>query len=71
MSRTIRQLRSAALGMCFAGTLGFGATQALASPREEPEQQICRDSVCSTACRTLGFPGGFCAGESCVCYLGR
>lgn len=67
--RSIRTVRRGVLGLAFAGALGFGASQALASPAPAAAEQSC-DTVCNRACRAAGFIGGFCGGGvSCSCYL--
>jgi hypothetical protein len=69
MMRSIRTMRRGVLGLAFTGALGFGASQALASPAAPAAAQSC-DTVCNRVCRAAGFIGGFCGdGVSCSCYL--
>jgi hypothetical protein len=76
MSRSVSYLRRGLLGIAFLGSLGFGATQALASPEQAHEV------VCQTGDGPYipsGGPydpcahcpnGGFCNGRDsgCVCF---
>ena len=64
MKRT-GMLRSAAFALGVAGTLGFGATQALA----EPAAETARAQSCYRECEWLcGPPGGYpLSAEMCVC----
>ena len=61
--------------MVFAATvaaaLGFGATQALATPAAAKDSaRVCQDQFCAQLCSSLGFRGGFCnSGGGCSCYL--
>jgi len=69
MMRTIRTVRRGVLGLAFAGAMGLGASQALASPAAPAAEASC-DTVCNRVCRAAGFIGGFCGdGVSCSCYL--
>jgi hypothetical protein len=72
MSRT-SWLRGAVLGMAVAGSLVFGATQALAKPAsacDRPEQvaAACVNNLtsCNGPCASIGlYDGGFCSGGTC------
>lgn len=69
MMRSMRTVRRGVLGLAFAGAMGFGASQALASPAPRAAEQSC-DTLCNRVCRAAGFIGGFCGdGVSCSCYL--
>ena len=69
MMRSIRTVRRGVLGLALAGALGFGASQALASPAAAPAAPSC-DTLCNRVCQAAGFIGGFCGdGVSCSCYL--
>lgn len=70
---TIR-LRNALFAACTAVALGFGATQAAASPAEQAPrgERTCSLSQCSQYCRyqwcTPGFRCyGYCEGGVCYC----
>ena len=73
MSRSFIYLRRALFGIAFAGSLGFGATQAFASPG------LARYSSCELSlspylprggCPECGINGGYCSGTSydCTCH---
>lgn len=77
MSRSLSYLRRGLLGIAFVGSLGFGATQAFASP-EQAREAVCRTGA-GPYIPTGGVPfdpctqcpgGGFCDGTSseCVCF---
>ena len=69
MMRSIRTARRGVLGLAFAGALGFGASQALATPAAAMAAPSC-DTLCNRVCQAAGFIGGFCGdGVSCSCYL--
>jgi hypothetical protein len=71
MDITLRHLRRGLLGIAFVGSLGFGATQALASP--DPSRiRYCTDLGTDyyTSYCAYGCPGnrGYCQmGGRCVC----
>jgi hypothetical protein len=69
MKRLItRGLAAAAL----AGTLGFGAAQALAAPAPAGEAaRVCNDRVCNTICeaRWGPFASGRCVDGRCECAV--
>ena len=52
------------------GALGFGATQALASPPRDADCQPCATTAeCDKCCRlVLHLPGGDCYPPVCLCY---
>lgn len=63
MRTTMRRGRGALFGLAVAGMLGFGASQAVAAPREEPR------AVCSSCWgRCPQFGGDFVNGR-CICCL--
>ena len=64
-----RRLRRRALGAAVVAALGFGASQALASPAEAVEAAACDRIKCTAKCRSLGQTGGACFGDQCVCYI--
>jgi hypothetical protein len=72
MSRSVSYLRRGLLGLAFVGSLGFGATQALASP-EQARYSSCELSWSPYLPRG-GCPecvnGGYCSGTSydCTCF---
>ncbi len=49
--------------------LAFGTTQALAAPPAPAEVGLCKDSVCASFCRTIGFGTGWCVDGECFCYI--
>lgn len=72
MDRTLFSLRRGLLGLAFVGSLGFGATQALASP------QMASSGSCEATgymyipndCPECNGSGGYCDGVNtdCVCF---
>ena len=69
MIRSIRTVQRGVLSVALVGALGFGASQALATPAPPQAEQSC-DALCNRVCRAAGFIGGFCGdGVSCSCYL--
>ena len=74
MSQTWNQLRRAALAFAFVGTLGFGATQALAAP-DQARFRSCPwspsgpqiDDNCNYSCTQQGFDFGYCENGQCTC----
>ncbi len=74
MSRLLSYLRRGLLGIAFVGSLGFGATQAFASP-EVARTESCELSGspyipthnCDQSCPWIG---GYCDGRSweCTCW---
>ena len=67
-----RILARRCLAAVLAGTLGFGAAQALASPAPaRPAEAACIDEVCNRHCeiRFGPFASGRCLDGSCVCGI--
>jgi hypothetical protein len=63
MSRTATMLRRAAFPMAIALAMGFGASQALATPAEAPAARLCtlaEDARCAEKCRANWADGGYC-----------
>jgi len=71
MSRLSNYLRRGFLAVAAAGSLGFGASQALASPQAEAGRASCPAKgydYAYAACRTGCAVGGYCsAGGTCQC----
>lgn len=76
MNRSIKMLQQGAMGIAFAGALGFGATQAFATARLAPPEYICQPNDpsgsyvrCNNSCISRGFTGGQCNGTytQCLC----
>lgn len=67
MSRSIHRLRRTVFGAAVLGCLGFGATQAIASP-EIPANVGCNPTLCSAGCWAKGYYGGVCRETGCYCY---
>lgn len=63
-------LKSAAFAAVLAGTLGFGAAQAMAAP-SAAEQRACNQQACNAQCeaRFGEFASGFCEGGECFCAV--
>ncbi|HEU4451858.1 MAG TPA: hypothetical protein VFR81_02325 [Longimicrobium sp.] len=56
-----------AFGIAVAGALGFGATQAMAAPREaETETMACGATACRNACPQYG--GTWVSGRCICCF---
>lgn len=71
MSRSLINLRRVLLGAAFVGSLGFGATQALATPEQAARAASCPNKGYDypyAACRNGCAVGGYCAaGGYCQC----
>ena len=80
MSRTLLHLRRGLLGAALLGSLGFGASQALATPREAAGTDgTClygdpgARSYCRSWCQSEGYRDGACARQgfcACIGYIG-
>lgn len=69
MTRSATLLRKALFSLMFASTLGFGASQALASPQPaKAAAAACSASYCNSHCLRTGYAEGYCAGGQCYCY---
>lgn len=67
MIRTLRPARWS-FALAVATSLGFGATQALASPEAAPSLRACDAAACMSSCWNQGYPRGYCTTTgSCVC----
>lgn len=72
MSQTGNRLRRGMLALAFAGSLGFGASQALAAPTPArflacSSSGITFDPNCEYYCNQQGYDFGFCRYGQCVC----
>lgn len=72
MSRSLPSLRRGLLGIAFAGTLGFGVTQAFGAPSSPAPRAYCSSLAeiryCNRNCIDQGFKGGTCDPElGCIC----
>lgn len=65
MSRT---LGATLFGLATLAAFGFGATQALAAPREQ-EERACVPGQCRKDCIAQGNSGGICIDGSCICFI--
>lgn len=70
MSRISRKIRNGILSMGMAGTLGFGALQAFATPAQA-EVAACVQSACNAACEAQWgpFAAGYCENGECMCAV--
>ncbi|MET0399146.1 MAG: hypothetical protein ABW277_20300 [Longimicrobiaceae bacterium] len=62
------RLAATLYGLATLATLGFGATQALAEPRESAEL-ACAVGQCRKDCIAQGNSGGGCIDGSCICFI--
>lgn len=71
MRRTSRQLRRGVFGAAVALSLGFGGSQALASPAPEVAAgPKCTLDWCDRFCKAIGAHSGTCLkDEGCACAL--
>jgi hypothetical protein len=65
----IGRLRRRVIGAAVAATLGFGASQALASPAEAAEAAACDVVKCRANCKAQGQTSGACFEGMCICYI--
>jgi hypothetical protein len=76
MSRSLSYLRRGLFSLAFVGSLGFGATQALANPEQWPYPYPSCELGWSIYIPQHGCPectyGGYCNGTSydCICFNG-
>ena len=70
MSAIVTKIRNGVLAASMLGALGFGATQALASPAEV-EAQACTQQGCNARCEAQfgPFAAGFCQNGECQCAV--
>ncbi|HEX6750907.1 MAG TPA: hypothetical protein VF092_26705 [Longimicrobium sp.] len=65
---TQRRFHTILLALAVAGGLGFGTTQAIASPKPEGSvQRACDEDVCRRWCISKGFIDGGCFDDQCWC----
>jgi len=73
MNRSWTRLRRALLALSFVGAMGFGATQAFATPEAAAVAGCALDGVqvsdCTAACRAKGYDVGYCALGRCICRV--
>ena len=71
MRRTAMQLRRGVFGAAVALSLGFGGSQALASPAPRVDgPPRCDPTWCDRICRAIGAFSGSCTeGGGCACAL--
>jgi hypothetical protein len=63
MSRTATMLRKASFPIAVALAMGFGASQALATPADAPTARLCttqEDIRCAEKCQASYADGGYC-----------
>ncbi|HEU0079516.1 MAG TPA: hypothetical protein VFQ76_17800 [Longimicrobiaceae bacterium] len=68
MRREIVTIRNGAVAVV--GALGFGATQALATPDDalRTAPAACKPAACDRSCRAMGADGGDCFDGQCLCF---
>jgi hypothetical protein len=57
------------MGAAVAAALGFGATQALATPAAKTDAAACSTGQCRKDCIALGNSGGVCIDGQCICFI--
>ena len=68
MSRSLSYLRRGLLGIALMGSLGFGATQALAAPPRVPQARFCVEEWCNEYCEQQGLMGTCRFNGTCWCH---
>jgi hypothetical protein len=68
MKRISRRFQGTVATLAIAAALGFGASQALATPREA-EAAACDPVICDKGCKNIGGIRGFCYNDQCLCLL--
>ncbi len=69
MSQGKSILRSGLCGAMITAALAFGATQALAAPREGAGARACDSgAVCAAWCQIRGYDSGTCVSGACTCW---
>ena len=73
--RNASRLGRAAFAALIVGSLGLGATQALATPGPVARNETtCDKKLCHQACVEIGYDYGRCTGPfgsgDCMCYIG-
>lgn len=68
MSRSLSYLYRGLLGIVFVGSLGFGASQALAAPSQVSQQRWCSEAYCDDYCGRMGWDGQCTREGACECY---
>lgn len=71
MSGIATKIRNGVLAASMLGALGFGATQALASPAEAEKAAACTQQGCNARCEAQfgPFAAGFCENGECTCAV--
>jgi hypothetical protein len=67
-----RTLTRSLVTVALAGTLGFGAAQAVAAPAPAASRaQVCDPESCNTRCKAAHgpFAHGECWGDDCLCAI--
>ena len=64
-----RRIQSGMFAAAMAAALGFGGTQAFASPRAADAELACVEGRCNRECRSIGYDEGVCDQGSCVCQF--
>lgn len=69
MSNVISKVRAGLFAVAAAAALGFGGTQAFATPTApESAALLCDDARCNTLCQRNGSAWGYCSTSwSCTC----
>lgn len=69
MQEAVERLGRWAASAAMLAVLGFGATQALASPLDARDvPAACNGGECNRFCKSIGATGGRCAADQCFCY---
>jgi hypothetical protein len=65
-----RRIRGGMFAAAMAAALGFGGTQAFASPGTAADaERACSGGQCNRDCRARGADGGFCDQGGCICII--
>ena len=64
----IKAVRNGLFAAVLAGSLGFGASQAMAAPAAESAARTCSAIQCTGYCVNQGADGGVCSNNKCLCY---
>lgn len=68
MSRSLSYLRQGLFGIVFVGSMGFGASQALAAPQQTSQAAVCDSLECLRDCVNYGYSYGDCHPTLGFCY---
>ena len=65
------RMRGGMFAAAMAAALGFGGTQAFASPdaAAADAERACSGGQCNRDCRARGYDGGFCDQGGCICII--